>query len=123
MIVRSANGAASTPLRFSAAQPSLMHILSAKFVRSSFVKTTHGRTRAVAERLLIQSLSPPYIAFWEFEYRRSVVKNYIEQRFSNPDAAVVLNKAELAKAVHEEADTGSRGADHSRQSVLRDLWN
>jgi hypothetical protein len=34
----------------------------------------------------------------------SVVQNHIEQRFMNPDAAVILNKAELAKAIHEEAD-------------------
>jgi hypothetical protein len=32
----------------------------------------------------------------------SVVQNHIEQRFMNPDATVVLNKAELAKAIHEE---------------------
>jgi hypothetical protein len=34
----------------------------------------------------------------------SVVQDYIEQRLMNPDAAVILNKAELAKAIHEEAD-------------------
>jgi hypothetical protein len=34
----------------------------------------------------------------------SVVQNHIEQRFMNPDAAVILNKTELAKAIHEEAD-------------------
>ena len=34
----------------------------------------------------------------------SVVQNHIEQRFMNPDVAVILNKAELAKAIHEEAD-------------------
>jgi hypothetical protein len=34
----------------------------------------------------------------------SVVQNHIEQRFMNPDATVVFNKAELAKAIHEEAD-------------------
>jgi hypothetical protein len=32
------------------------------------------------------------------------VQNYIEQRFMIPDAAVILNKAELAKAIREEAD-------------------
>jgi hypothetical protein len=34
----------------------------------------------------------------------SIVKNHVEQRFMNPDATVVFNKAELAKAIHEEAD-------------------
>jgi len=34
----------------------------------------------------------------------SVMQDHIEQRFMNPDATVVLNKAELAKAIHEEAD-------------------
>jgi hypothetical protein len=33
----------------------------------------------------------------------SVVQNDVEQRPMNPDATVVFNKAELAKAVHEEA--------------------
>jgi hypothetical protein len=32
-----------------------------------------------------------------------VVQNHIEQRFMNPDAAVILNKAELTKAIHEIA--------------------
>ena len=41
----------------------------------------------------------------------------------NPDAAVVFNKAELAKAIHEEADAGPGGSDHFRQSFLRDLWD
>ena len=46
----------------------------------------------------------------------------------NPDAAVadlaaVFNKAQLAKLIHEEADAGSRGADHLRQGLLRDSGN
>ena len=51
------------------------------------------------------------------------MQNHIEQRLVNPDAAVVLNKAELAKAIHEEADAGPGGADHFRQGFLRDLRN
>jgi hypothetical protein len=39
----------------------------------------------------------------------------------NPDATVVFNKAELAEAIHEEAHARSGGADHFRQSFLRDL--
>ena len=34
----------------------------------------------------------------------SIVQNHVEQRFMNPDATVVFNKAELGKAIHEEAD-------------------
>ena len=49
------------------------------------------------------------------------MQNDIEQRFVNQDAAVVFNKAEIAKSIHEETDTGSRGADHLRQRFLRDL--
>jgi hypothetical protein len=39
----------------------------------------------------------------------------------NPDATVVFNKAELAKAIHEEAHARPGGADHFGQSFLRDL--
>src|ERR1022692_956453 len=49
-----------------------------------------------------------------------IVQNHIEQRLMDPDATVVFNKAELAKAIHEEADTGAGGADHLCQSLLRD---
>src|ERR1035437_3634132 len=41
-----------------------------------------------------------------------IVQNYIDQRLVNPDAAVVFDEAELAKAIHEEADAGAGGADH-----------
>ena len=41
----------------------------------------------------------------------------------DPDAAVVFDKAELAKAIHEEADAGPGGADHLCQSFLRDRRN
>jgi hypothetical protein len=53
----------------------------------------------------------------------SVVQNDVEQRLVNPDATVIFNKAELAKAIHEEADAGPGGSDHFCQSFLRDLWN
>jgi hypothetical protein len=39
------------------------------------------------------------------------------------DATVVFDKAELAKAIHEEADAGPSGADHLCQTLFRDLWN
>ena len=42
----------------------------------------------------------------------SIVQNHIEQRLMNLDAALVCNKAEFAKAIHEEADALQRSADH-----------
>ena len=39
------------------------------------------------------------------------------------DTAVITDKTELAKAIHKEADAEPRGADHLRQSFLRDLRN
>ena len=41
----------------------------------------------------------------------------------NPDATVIFNKAELAKAIHEEANAGPGSADHFRQGFLGDLRN
>ena len=35
---------------------------------------------------------------------RLIVKNHVEKGLVNMDAAVVIDKAELAKAIHEEAD-------------------
>jgi hypothetical protein len=35
--------------------------------------------------------------------------------------AVVVDVAEIAKPIEEEADTGSGGADHFRQGLLADL--
>jgi hypothetical protein len=40
-----------------------------------------------------------------------IVQNHIEQRLIDPDAAIVFNKAELAKSIHEEAHAGPGGAD------------
>jgi hypothetical protein len=53
----------------------------------------------------------------------SVVQNHIEQGFMNPDATVVFNKPELAKAIHEETNPGPGGADHFSQCFLRDRWD
>jgi hypothetical protein len=41
----------------------------------------------------------------------------------DPDATVVFDKAELAKAIHEEADAGPGGADHLCKSLLSDRRN
>ena len=51
------------------------------------------------------------------------MENDIEQRLVDPDAAVVFDKAELAKSIHEEADAGPGGANHFRQRSLCDLRN
>ncbi len=36
---------------------------------------------------------------------------------------VVANEPEFPKAIHEEADAGSRGTNHLSQSFLTNLWN
>jgi hypothetical protein len=48
-----------------------------------------------------------------------IEQDHIEQRLVYLDAAVVIDKAELAKAIHEEADAGPRSADHLCQGFLR----
>src|SRR5580692_9584183 len=50
--------------------------------------------------------------------RQLIEQDYIEQRLVYLDTAVVAHETELAKAVHKEADTGTRGADHICQSFL-----
>src|ERR1700685_293689 len=52
-----------------------------------------------------------------------IVKNHVEKRLIDLDAAVVIDKAELAKAIHEEADPGSSGSNHVGKGLLRDLWD
>ena len=37
--------------------------------------------------------------------------------------AVVVNKTQFPKPVHEEADARAGGTDHFRQRLLTDLWN
>ena len=49
-----------------------------------------------------------------------IVEDDVEQGFVDADAAVVLDEAELAKAVHEEADAGAGGADHFGEGFLGD---
>jgi len=55
--------------------------------------------------------------------RQLIEQDYIEQRLMYLDAAVIANETELAKAVHEEADTGPGGTDHIRQCFLGDGRN
>jgi hypothetical protein len=51
------------------------------------------------------------------------MQNDIEQGFVNTDTSVVLDKAQLAKPIHEEAHTRPGGSDHLRQRLLRDPWD
>ena len=55
--------------------------------------------------------------------RQIIKQDRIQQRLVNLDASVVLDKPELPKSIHEETNAGARGADHLRQSLLRDLGN
>jgi hypothetical protein len=47
-----------------------------------------------------------------------VVKNQVEQRSMHPDSPVVFDQAQLAKAIHEEADARSGRTDHVRKGFL-----
>jgi len=54
---------------------------------------------------------------------RLIVKNHVEKGPVDVDAAVVIDKAELAKAIHEETHPGSSRSDHVGKRLLRDLGN
>jgi len=54
---------------------------------------------------------------------RLIVKNHVEKGLIDMDAAVVIDKAELAKPIHEEANPGSSRSDHVGKGLLRDLGN
>ncbi len=43
---------------------------------------------------------------------RLIVKNHVEKGLVDADAAVVIDKAELAKAILEKADPGSSRSNH-----------
>ena len=49
-----------------------------------------------------------------------VVEDDVEQGFVDADAAVVVDEAQFAEAVHEEADAGAGGADHFGEGFLGD---
>ena len=51
------------------------------------------------------------------------MQNHLQQGFMYPDAPVVFNEAKIAKAIHEETDSGPCCADHSREGLLRNLGN
>ena len=46
------------------------------------------------------------------------MKYYVQQGLVYTNATVVFNEAELAKAIHKEADAGPCGADHLCQRLL-----
>jgi hypothetical protein len=52
---------------------------------------------------------------------RPFVQNRIQQRPVNFDMTVVVDVAQLAEFVHEEADAGARRADHLGECFLTDL--
>ena len=54
---------------------------------------------------------------------RLIVKNHVEKGLVDVDGAVVIDKAQLAKAIHEETDPGSSRSNHVGERLLRDLWN
>jgi hypothetical protein len=62
-----------------------------------------ARRSPIDQPVLIHPATGPLMRAYE-AWRDSVMQNHIEQRFMDPDTTVVLNKAELAKAIHEEAD-------------------
>ena len=51
-----------------------------------------------------------------------IEEDHIEQRLVYLNAAVVLNEAKLAKAVHKEADSRSGGTDHLGKCFLSNGW-
>jgi hypothetical protein len=54
---------------------------------------------------------------------RLIVENHVQQGTVDFDAAVVVNKTQFPKFVHEKAHARSCRADHLRQGLLADLRN
>jgi hypothetical protein len=52
---------------------------------------------------------------------RLIVQNDVQQGTVNLDMAVVINKAQFPKFVHEKTHARSRRADHLRQCLLADF--
>jgi hypothetical protein len=50
-----------------------------------------------------------------------IVQNHVQQGTVNLDMAVVINKAQFPKFVHEKTHARSRRADHLRQCPLADF--
>jgi hypothetical protein len=54
-------------------------------------------------------------------YFRFLVQHRVQERAMNFDLPVIGYEAELAKLIHEKADTGTCCADHFRQRFLADV--
>src|ERR1700748_581121 len=54
-------------------------------------------------------------------YLRLVIQDRVQERTMNLDLSVIGNEAELAKLVHEKADTGAGCPDHFCERLLADL--
>jgi hypothetical protein len=52
---------------------------------------------------------------------RLIVENHVQQGTVDFDAAVVVNKTQFTKFVHEKTHARSRRADHFRQCLLADF--
>jgi hypothetical protein len=60
-------------------------------------------------------------ASFVYLYLGLVIQDRIQERTMNLDLAIIGDKAELAKLVHEKADTGAGRPDHLCQRLLADL--
>ncbi len=54
---------------------------------------------------------------------KTVVEDNVEQGLVDVDAAVVVDEAHFAEAIHEEADARAGSADHLGECLLGDFWN
>ena len=52
-----------------------------------------------------------------------VVEDDIEEGTVHVQPTVVIDEAQFMELIHEETDTGARGADHLGEHFLTDLWN
>ena len=51
------------------------------------------------------------------------MQDYVQEGAVHLNIPVIANEPELSKAIHEEADAGSRGTNHLSQGLLTNLWN
>src|SRR6202023_3532736 len=60
--------------------------------------------------------------WWQLSFNlRLIVENHVQQGTVDLDAAVVVNKTQFQKFVHEKTHARSRRADHLRQCLLADF--
>src|ERR1700733_462153 len=82
--------------------------------RNCFYRSLVPFSRRAIGKLPTGSCSPSSCQFWILRVvlRQLIEQNHVEQRPMNLDAAVVADETEFAKAIHEEADTGTSGSYH-----------